>query len=57
MKKFIISTLTVVGILCFFSDPQVINPTDWFDDYCKSVLCGCVCLIVARLLWVATKEQ
>lgn len=53
MKNFVIATFTIVGVLCFFSDPQVVNPDDWFGDYCKSVICGIFCLIMARLGYLA----
>lgn len=53
MKNFIITTLTIVGVLCFFSDPQVVNPDDWFHEWCQSAIIGLICLITARLGYLA----
>lgn len=53
MKDFVITILTIVGILCFFSDPQVVNPDDWFHEWCQSATFGTICLITARLGYLA----
>jgi hypothetical protein len=57
MKKLIIALLSVYGVLCFFSDPQVVNPDDWFRDYYTGLIVGCACLWLARLLWKTTQKE
>lgn len=56
MKNFIITILTIVGVLCFFSDPQVKGGEDWFHEWCQSVTFGTICLIMARLGYLAKKK-
>lgn len=56
MKNFVITTLTIVGILCFFSDPQVKGGEDWFHEWCQSAVFGSICLIMARLGYLAKKK-
>lgn len=53
MKNTIITILTIVGVLCFFSDPQVKGGEDWFHEWCQSATFGTICLITARLGYLA----
>lgn len=57
MKNFIITILTIVGFLCFFSDPQVKGGDDWFHEWCQSAVFGTVCLVTARIGYLTKNKK
>ena len=57
MKNFIITVLTIVGFLSFFSDPQVKGGDDWFHEWCQSATFGTIWLITARVGYLAKKKS
>lgn len=54
MKNFVVTVLTIVGFLSFFSDPQ---GEDWFHEWCQSAVFGTVCLITARIGYLTKNKK